>query len=254
VAIECVGVEAALHDAVAAVRKGGTVLVVGVHGHDAALQVGIIQDREICLKGTLMYQSQDFARAIDLLERGAVDVGPMIGARVPLERAAEGYATAKPGGRGPQGAAAAVAPGRSFSRVRRPGPASATPAAPGGRPGTGTPRSRSVRRRPPPCRRSRRAPGQARSRRARGPRRGRGRPPASRRARRHGRRPSSPAATPLPRSSHRHVLPRRLEDGQVVGDDVAVGDRHGDCCHRPLPSEGVRDMPTRDPRAAKKGP
>jgi L-iditol 2-dehydrogenase len=98
VAIECVGVEAALRDAVAAVRKGGTVLVVGVHGHDAALQVGIIQDREICLKGTLMYQSEDFARAIDLLERGAVDVGPMIGARVPLERAAEGYATAERGG------------------------------------------------------------------------------------------------------------------------------------------------------------
>jgi L-iditol 2-dehydrogenase len=98
VAIECVGVEAALRDAVAAVRKGGTVLVVGVHGHDAALQVGIIQDREICLKGTLMYQHQDVARAIELLERGAVDVGPMIGARLPLAQAEEGYRTAERGG------------------------------------------------------------------------------------------------------------------------------------------------------------
>ena len=98
VAIECVGVEAALRDAVAAVRKGGTVLVVGVHGHDAALQVGIIQDREIRLQGTLMYQREDFARAIELLAGGALDVGPMIGARWPLARAAEGYATAERGG------------------------------------------------------------------------------------------------------------------------------------------------------------
>ena len=98
VAFECVGAEAALRGAVAAVRKGGTVLVIGVHGRDAALQVGIIQDRELCLRGTLMYQSQDFARAIALLEGGTLDVGPLIGARVPLARAAEGYATAERGG------------------------------------------------------------------------------------------------------------------------------------------------------------
>lgn len=98
VAIECVGVEAALRDAVAAVRKGGTVLVVGVHGHDAALQVGIIQDREIRLQGTLMYQHDDVARAIELLERGAIEVGPMIGARLPLAQAEEGYQTAERGG------------------------------------------------------------------------------------------------------------------------------------------------------------
>jgi L-iditol 2-dehydrogenase len=98
VAIECVGVEAALRDAVAAVRKGGTVLVVGVHGRDAALQVGIIQDREIRLQGTLMYQSQDFARAIELLAGGTLEVGPMIGARVPLAQAAEAFATAERGG------------------------------------------------------------------------------------------------------------------------------------------------------------
>jgi L-iditol 2-dehydrogenase len=96
-AIECVGIEAALRDAIAAVRKGGTILVVGVHGHDPRLQAGLIQDRELRLQGTLMYQSRDFEAALDHLQRGAIDPSPLIGARYPLERAAEGYAAAARG-------------------------------------------------------------------------------------------------------------------------------------------------------------
>lgn len=98
VAFECVGVETALRAAVAGARKGGAILVVGVHGRDATLQAGLIQDRELRLQGALMYQRADVERAIALLEGGALDLGAMIGARVPLAEAARGYELAALGG------------------------------------------------------------------------------------------------------------------------------------------------------------
>lgn len=98
VAFECVGAEAALRDCVMAVRKGGTVVVVGVHGRDAAVQVGWIQDRELRLQGSLMYQRRDVERAIALLEDGTIDLDGVIGARLPLADAAEAFATAARGG------------------------------------------------------------------------------------------------------------------------------------------------------------
>lgn len=98
VAFECVGAEAALRAGVLAVRKGGTVLVVGVHGRDARIQAGWIQDRELSLKGALMYGRRDVERAIDLLASGALDLEGLVGARVPLEEAARGFAIAARGG------------------------------------------------------------------------------------------------------------------------------------------------------------
>lgn len=98
VVFECVGVEAALRAGVAGARKGGTVMVVGVHGRDVAVQAGLIQDRELRLQGALMYQRSDVERALDLLATGALALGAMIGARVPLAEAERGYELAARGG------------------------------------------------------------------------------------------------------------------------------------------------------------
>ena len=98
VALECVGNEAALRDAIAAVVKAGTVMVIGVHGHDPAIQAGWVQDRELRLQGTLMYQTEDVRRAIELLADGRIDAAAWIDARVPLEEAQRGYDLARAGG------------------------------------------------------------------------------------------------------------------------------------------------------------
>ena len=98
VVIECVGAAAALRAGVVALRKGGTLLVVGVHGHDVPIQAGLIQDRELRLQGTLMYQRQDFERALALLDAGQVDVAPFVGARLPLQDVEAGFALAARGG------------------------------------------------------------------------------------------------------------------------------------------------------------
>ena len=98
VALECVGNEAALRSAIAAVAKAGTVMVIGVHGHDPAIQAGWVQDRELRLQGTLMYQTEDVQRAIDLVAGGRIDAGAWIDARVPLKEAQRGYDLARAGG------------------------------------------------------------------------------------------------------------------------------------------------------------
>lgn len=98
VAFECVGVGAALRSGIVALRKGGTLMVVGVHGRDASIQAGWIQDRELRLQGTLMYQGRDVVRAIDLITSGALDLAAMVGARYPLAAAQEAFAVATGGG------------------------------------------------------------------------------------------------------------------------------------------------------------
>jgi 2-desacetyl-2-hydroxyethyl bacteriochlorophyllide A dehydrogenase len=98
VVFECAGAEAALRAGIEALRKGGTLMVVGVHGQDARVQAGWIQDRELRLQGTLMYQRPDVVRAIDLIATGALDVSAMVGARYPLDAAPEAFALAAGGG------------------------------------------------------------------------------------------------------------------------------------------------------------
>lgn len=95
---ECVGVEHALRAAVAAARKGGSVMVVGVHGRDAHLQAGLIQDFELRMQGVLMYTAADYHSAMALLQDGSIAVDSMISARVPLADVVDGYALARSGG------------------------------------------------------------------------------------------------------------------------------------------------------------
>lgn len=98
VVFECVGVEGALRTAIDAVRKGGTVAVVGVYGSDPRVQAGLVQDREVRLQGSLMYTGEDYRAAIELLAAGAIDADGMITHRYPLAEAREAYECAGSGG------------------------------------------------------------------------------------------------------------------------------------------------------------
>ena len=71
VAFECAGVEATINAAIGAIQKGGTIVLVGVYGERPRLDVGLVQDRELNLVGTLMYKHEDFTRAVELIASGA---------------------------------------------------------------------------------------------------------------------------------------------------------------------------------------
>jgi threonine dehydrogenase-like Zn-dependent dehydrogenase len=92
VAFDCAGVEEALTDAIANVQKGGVIVLVAVYGGPIRMNTALIQDRELSVRGTLMYQYKDFVRAVELIESGEVVTGPLETEHFPLDSYAEAYA------------------------------------------------------------------------------------------------------------------------------------------------------------------
>ena len=91
--LECVGVQPTITQAVANARKGSTIVIVGVFGRKPAGALGLVQERELSLMGTLMYQKKDFARAISLVSAGKLSLDKMVTHRFPFKRYAEAYET-----------------------------------------------------------------------------------------------------------------------------------------------------------------
>jgi L-iditol 2-dehydrogenase len=76
--LECVGVQETITQAVSNARKGSTIIVVGVFGKKPEVDLGLVQDRELSLIGTLMYQKKDYLRAIELVAGGKLRLEPMV--------------------------------------------------------------------------------------------------------------------------------------------------------------------------------
>lgn len=76
--LECVGADQTIEQAVAQARKGTDIVVVGVFGEKPRIDLGLVQDRELRLIGTLMYQEKDFCTAIELISQGKVDLPPLV--------------------------------------------------------------------------------------------------------------------------------------------------------------------------------
>lgn len=91
VALECVGVEATITAAIENIGKGGLIVVVGVFGEKPRVDLGLVQDRELTLRGTLMYQRSDYLKAVELIESGKVITGPLMSKHFPLEDYLEAY-------------------------------------------------------------------------------------------------------------------------------------------------------------------
>jgi len=91
VALECVGVEATISAAVANIQKGGTLVVVGVFAEKPRIDMGLVQDRELNIHGTLMYKAEDYARAVELIASGNVITEPLMSKHFPFEQYLEAY-------------------------------------------------------------------------------------------------------------------------------------------------------------------
>jgi L-iditol 2-dehydrogenase len=91
--LECVGAQPTITQAVEHARKGTTIVVVGVFGRKPEVDLGLVQDRELSLVGTLMYQKRDYERAIELVAGGKLCLDHMITHRFSFDEYLKAYET-----------------------------------------------------------------------------------------------------------------------------------------------------------------
>jgi len=89
--LECVGVQDTITQAISNARKGSTIVVVGVFGKKPQVDLGLVQDREISLVGTLMYQRRDYEKAIKLVSKGQLKLEKLIGRHYAFMQYMEAY-------------------------------------------------------------------------------------------------------------------------------------------------------------------
>jgi len=92
VVLECSAAEPAILSAIAAVRPRGTIVQVGVTGN-LSLPINAIVGKEITFKGTHRFHPE-FEQAVDLIDRGVIDVTPIVTQTYPLKDAVEAFKTA----------------------------------------------------------------------------------------------------------------------------------------------------------------
>jgi L-iditol 2-dehydrogenase len=90
VVFEAVGSTAPIQTAISAVRKGGTVTLIGNVSPRIELPLQQVVSRQIRLQGSCA-SSGEYPTCIDLMARGAIRVDNLISARTPLEGAAEWF-------------------------------------------------------------------------------------------------------------------------------------------------------------------
>jgi len=90
-AFECVGGEPTITAAIEGIQKGGTIVVVGVFGAKPRVDLGLVQDRELNIHGTLMYQAADYRRAVELIGFGGIVTEPLISKHFPLDQYLDAY-------------------------------------------------------------------------------------------------------------------------------------------------------------------
>jgi len=89
--LECVGVQETIGQAIGAARKGSDIIVVGVFAERPSVDIGLVQDKELRLIGTLMYREEDYRVAVDLIRTGRVNLKPLMSMHFPFKEYPQAY-------------------------------------------------------------------------------------------------------------------------------------------------------------------
>jgi len=92
VLFECSGAAPALAGAVPAMRPGGTIMQLGLGG-DMALPMQAMTAKELTLTGSFRFHAEFFT-GVSLMQKGLIDVKPLITQTYPVDQAVEAFETA----------------------------------------------------------------------------------------------------------------------------------------------------------------
>lgn len=91
--LECVGVQPTVDQAIENARKGTTIVIVGVFGEKPTVDLGLVQDRELSLVGTLMYKKSDFEKGVELISTGKMCLDNLVTHRFKFDQYLDAYHT-----------------------------------------------------------------------------------------------------------------------------------------------------------------
>jgi 2-desacetyl-2-hydroxyethyl bacteriochlorophyllide A dehydrogenase len=92
VAVEVSGVQASLTSLIAQIGKGGTLLIVGVYGEKPQVDMSVICEHELDVKGSMMYRHEDWDQAVEWIASGEVKTAPLVSKHFSFEQYSEAYA------------------------------------------------------------------------------------------------------------------------------------------------------------------
>jgi L-idonate 5-dehydrogenase len=93
VQFECSGAQAALASGIAALRPKGTLVQLGMGG-DMTIPMQAITAKEITLRGSFRFHSE-FTTAVEMMQKGLIDVTPLITHKFSLDHAVGAFEMAK---------------------------------------------------------------------------------------------------------------------------------------------------------------
>jgi 2-desacetyl-2-hydroxyethyl bacteriochlorophyllide A dehydrogenase len=91
VVFDCVSRESTVRLAIGVLQKGALLMIVGVAAGPTAIDLDLVQDRELTITGNLMYVREDFERAIELLREKTFDLDDVVTAQFDIENAYEAF-------------------------------------------------------------------------------------------------------------------------------------------------------------------
>ncbi|MCM1297690.1 MAG: zinc-binding dehydrogenase, partial [Muribaculaceae bacterium] len=91
VGFEVAGVESSIRSIMETIEKGSDIVIVAVFSKDPALSMFYLGEHELRLIGSLMYRVEDYETAVDFVNRGIVNLEPLISNRFPFEKYPEAY-------------------------------------------------------------------------------------------------------------------------------------------------------------------
>ena len=91
ISFDAAGVQASFNNAVASVKKGGTIVLIAIYGRDITHNASAIVIKEITLKGTIAYRNI-FPKVISLIDSGIMPVNKLITSKIKLDNiVSEGF-------------------------------------------------------------------------------------------------------------------------------------------------------------------
>lgn len=88
---DCAGNDITMGQAVKHARKGSTIILVAVFASQAKIDLAVLNDHELDLNTSMMYRSEDYLKAIELVEERKVQLKPLVSKHFSFQNYLEAY-------------------------------------------------------------------------------------------------------------------------------------------------------------------